>query len=416
MSVPAYSLAERDRRWNLVRAWMKEQGVEAIIAFGEHEDAGPAPYTYDNWFTNERPGSTVVFPLTGRPIVLTLLPAAIIDHTQAINRGETLWVLPTDIRVGRHAGSLITAIKDLGLTKSTIGILGLEPFIPLHPEGIVPFQLWSKVLSQCPEATFKSIGPDFASLIMPLSDEEVAVLRHAADIGTSMAQAMVKAARPGVAENEIVGAAMNAAHAGGTVVPTIHLFSGSAAINWGPPRWTYSPQAPPRVLQNGDVITSEVFSNFGMRQAQVQVTIAIGEVHEDIERAAKVARACYEAGLKALRPGALFGDVAQAMRKPLQEAGGWSKGPQIHSLNPILAICGLDVDLAKVGISEEYPRIRQLSTLSADMVLKPGMSFAFEPTCAFGPRGVTLGGTVVVGQDEPIELNPYSAHLLKADF
>ncbi len=415
MSAPAYSLAERDRRWNLARKFMEQQGVDGLIVFGEHEDAGPAPYCYDNWFTNDRPGSTVVFPRMGRPIVLTLLPACVVDHFQATDRGEKLWILPEDIRVGRHAAALTAALREKDLSKSTIGVLGLEPFIPLHPEGVVPFQLWHKVLTENPEATFKSVGEDFARLIMPLSDEEVAVVRHAAKIGDSMAEAMVMAARPGSAENEIVRAAIDAAHAEGTVVPMLHLYSGPTAINWGQPRWTYSPQARPRILQNGDVITSEVFCNFGMRATQLQVSIAIGEVHQDVDRASKVARECYEAGLNALRPGVKFGDVAQAMRKPLHDAGGWSKGPQIHSLNPIFAICGLDVDLSVVGVSDKYPRIRHLDTLSEDLIIELGMTFAFEPSCAFGSRGVTIGGTVVVGQDGPIELNPDVAKLFRTN-
>jgi hypothetical protein len=42
------------------------------------------------------------------------------------------------------------------------------------------------------------------------------------------------------------------------------------------------------------------------------------------------------------------------------------------------------------------------------------MSFAFEPNYAFGRHLVHLGGTVLVGDDTPIELNPYSARLLHA--
>ncbi|WP_433444842.1 hypothetical protein [Nonomuraea sp. CA-141351] len=53
-------------------------------------------------------------------------------------------------------------------------------------------------------------------------------------------------------------------------------------------------------------------------------------------------------------------------------------------------------------------------TLLADLELKPGMTFAFEPNYAFGRHLVHLGGTVIVGDDEPIELNPYTAQILRA--
>lgn len=412
-NVPAYSLAERDRRWNLTRNLLEKQGLDALIVYGEHDDAGPAPYTYDNWFTNDKPGSTVVFPRTGKPLILMMLPGVIVEHVKAGNRGEETWFAAEDIRIGRGAATLNTALKDLGLTKSSIGVLGLEPYLPIHPEGVIPFQLWSKVVSENPNVSFKSLGSKFARMIMVLSDEQVAVLRRAASIGDSIVHAMVEATGVGVAENKIFQAGMSAAYAQGTAIPRIHFSSGPEAINWGSPRWTYSAQAPPRVLQTGDVLSGEIFSNFGTIATQQQITVAVGAVHKDVERAAMVARACYEAGLKALRPKATFEDVAQAMRRPVEEAGGWSKGPQVHSLNPILNICTAKIDLRRVGADEKYPCLWMLPTLEADMVLEPGMSFALEPCCIFGSHGVTIGGTVVVGQDAPIELNPYSAQLLR---
>ncbi|KEF63315.1 uncharacterized protein A1O9_01292 [Exophiala aquamarina CBS 119918] len=100
-----------------------------------------------------------------------------------------------------------------------------------------------------------------------------------------------------------------------------------------------------------------MFGNYGMRSSQQQLTIAVGKVREDVERAALVVRASYEAGLKALRSRAHPGDVAEAMLEPLREADASNKGSQIRSLNPILAICSCDVDLAQVGISNKSPQL-----------------------------------------------------------
>ncbi|MGB3351923.1 MAG: hypothetical protein WBB00_04030 [Mycobacterium sp.] len=59
----------------------------------------------------------------------------------------------------------------------------------------------------------------------------------------------------------------------------------------------------------------------GMRATPHQVTIAVGDVHEDFDRAAEVARDCYDAGLQTLHDGGRFGDVAEAMLKPVEDAG-----------------------------------------------------------------------------------------------
>ncbi len=393
---------------------MEERGLEALIVFGEHEDGGAAPYNIDNWFTNDRPGVTVVFRMVGEPIALAPMPSFVCEHMEGTSRGDELWIQPENLRLGRDASSLVNTLKEQGLTKSAVGVLGLEPGGPWHPGGVMPFTTWSEVLQQLPSATFKAVGSEFLPLVMTHSDEEIAVLKHAASIGDSMIDAMVQAARPGAAESEVVKAAIDVALTQGTAVPMPHLNSGPTAVTWGPPRWTYRPQAP-RTLQNGDLIASEVFCNSGPRQVQLQCTIAIGEVHKDVERAGEVARACYEAGLKTLRAGVRFGDVANAMLAPVKEAGGYNKGPQVHSLNPIHAVCGFAIDFARHGIAKDgYMSVASSSTTQADMVVQAGMSFAFEPSCGFGPYVVCLGGSVVVGKDGPIELNPSFAKLLRA--
>jgi hypothetical protein len=59
--VPGYSLAERDRRWRMAREVMGEVGVDALVVFGDREGVGPAPFAPDVFFTNDRPGSIVIF-------------------------------------------------------------------------------------------------------------------------------------------------------------------------------------------------------------------------------------------------------------------------------------------------------------------------------------------------------------------
>ena len=394
---------------------MDKHSVDALLCYGEH-DFGPAPYLYDNWFTNDRPGTVVVFPRSGDPIMHAFLPLSIVDHMLANRKGESTWIAPKDLRVGLTAPQITATINELGLSKATIGVLGLENFVPMHMTGLIPYPLWKDVVALNPDVKFHSgaIGEDFGRMILKLGDQEVKILRHAGHIGNDMARALVAAAKPGVTEAELMRAAMSAAFAHGTSVPVIHLNSGPDAINWGTPAWTTSPQFPPRTIQEGDVISTEMFGNYALRSTQLQVTVAVGEIHPELERAAKVSRACYEAGLKLLRPGKKFGEVAEAMRKPLLDAGGWSKGPQIHSLNPIFALCACDIDVAPMGEVGSYTNTKwSIPTRAADLVLEPGMSFALEPCCLFGRYGICIGGTVIVGEDEPIELNPESAQVYR---
>ncbi|KAF7547301.1 hypothetical protein G7046_g9046 [Stylonectria norvegica] len=410
----AFTIKERDRRWALTRKFMDEHQVEALVIYGESEVTGPGAYTPDNWVTNQRPGSTVLFPRHGNPLWLTGMAKGIISHWHSEQASESPWISAAEIRIGRDSSTLINTIHELKLATSAIGVCGLEPFIPVYPGGIIPYTFWSKVVAEFPQATFKDIGQAFSTAIMPLSDEQISVLRHASSIGDDMARAMVKASAPGVPENEVYSAGMNAAYLRGANAPLIHMFTGPQAINWGPPRWTYSSQSPPRVLEDGDIVTGELFCDFGKLQIQVQITIAVGKAHEDLLRADTIVRECYDAGLKALKVGSTFGEVAKAMRFPLEKHGAWSKGPQIHSLNPLIPVCEVKVDLADVGVPNVYPQKWTMNTIAPDVVLKAAMSFAMEPTCAIGPYAVTIGGTVVVADGEPIELSTYTTRLLRA--
>ncbi|WP_432832854.1 M24 family metallopeptidase [Dactylosporangium sp. CA-092794] len=394
VSVPVFSLAERERRWNLARSFMHDQNIDALLVIGEHEDAGPAPFRLDTWFTNDAPGAIVVFPRNADPVSLAWFPA---DSAEDARRGTVPWLAPPNRRVGlRHSQGVVSVLGELGLSQATIGVAGLEPYLPYQPEGSSPYGLWNGIQQGCAQASFVPVGLKLARMMMPQSEEEIAVVRHAAGIGDEMAKAMVDAAAPGAAESDVFAAGMAAAHRRGAIVPGLHLATGPQPLELGLPRWSYRPEAP-LILADGDVVRSEVFCNFGLRETQHQVTIAIGTVHEDYDRAADIARESYDAGLRTLRPGNAFAEVVNRMRKPLEAAGANPPiYPLIHSLNPIEAIGGGSL------------------LISGDLQLQPGMTFALEPHCILGHRRVSLGGTVIVGEDDAIELNPYTARLLRA--
>ncbi|MEU8351282.1 MULTISPECIES: M24 family metallopeptidase [unclassified Streptomyces] len=410
--VPTYSMAERDRRWERARRLMAREGLDALLVFGEHEDAGPAPVSYDTWFTNGRPGTTVIFARDREPISLFPMELFMMDHLESSGRGDAMWIPPENVRMTRDSRAVVGTITELGLTSGTIGVVGLEPYPPWYPEGIVPHGLWNNVLAQLPEAEFRPAAPAFLQMIMAMSREEIAVVRHAAGIGDEMVRAMVDTARPGVPESEVYAAAMSAAHTRGTIVPGMHFWSGPEPLASGPPPWAYRPQAP-RVLRDHDIISAEVFSHFGGRHTQHQVTIALGEVPEDLARAADIARAAYDAGLRALRPGRTFGEVVEEMREPAAAAGGWVFGPAVHGLNPMIGLSGFPGDIGRRPGAEAYPSVPDKATMLAGMRLEPGMSFAFEPNYAIGRHLAHIGGTVIVGEDEPVELNPYTARILR---
>lgn len=367
--VPRYSLAERDRRWAIAQDLMRAEGVDALLVFGEHECAPVAPFAPDVYFTNDRPGSIVMF-FAGEeePTQLAWSPMSIQDNIEARKRGDALWIAPASIRVGKDPAHVARLLTEHGLQRGTVGVIGLEPYPPWHIVPVLPHALYAPLTEQFPQATFKPVWFSLLRRIIRNSEEELALVRHVAAIGDAMAQAMLEASRPGVSEAEVF----------------------TAGMAEGLRRGAHT------------------------RHSQHQVAIAVGEVHPDIEEAAKVARACYDIGLSLLRPGHTFGEVADAMVRTLKGATGWNVHPMVHSINPYGPVCGFGWGLRAYGPAQDYGELGEVPTIGGELPLAPGMTFAFEPSCVINGRMVNIGGTVIVSEDDPLELNPLTAQLLRA--
>jgi Xaa-Pro dipeptidase len=412
MNVPRYSLAERDRRWSIANRLMEEEGVDALIVYGDREGAFPASFAPDAYFTNERPGSIVIFPRNGEPISVVFLTTVVEDHIQAGYTKTRGWVRPDNMFVGKLGANVVEILEDRGLEKSAFGVIGLEPYPPFYFDGAMPYNTWQTVLEDAPKATFKEVGHRFFELTSVKSAEEISVLRWSAEVGEKMCQAMLEATRPGVRESEIYAAAMNACAKDAGFTTVILLGSGPEFVGWGPPAWTYRPETP-RVIEEGDVVLAEVFSSLGMLETQHQPAIAVGEVHTDFEKAAAAARQSYVNGVGALRHGATFGDVVETMKGPMREVQGWQVHPLVHSINPF-GLIGVGDEMARLPEVDDYGKVLRIPSVGLDTELKAGMVFALEPNCAIGKRVVNLGGTALVGEDGGVELNSNTTRLMRA--
>lgn len=413
-SVPRLSFTERDRRWQLARTVMEQAGVDALLIYGDRESSAPAPFALDGYFTNDRLGSVVIFKGDEPPTVLGFLPMAVADHIQARRRGDAQWIDPQQLFVGKTGNHIVAALQRLDLQKARIGVLGLEPYPPFYFDGAIPYGTWKTVLDACPHAVFIPVYHHFFPLASVHSAEELALIRHAAAIGEQMCEAMRAAARPGASEADLVAAATELCLRNAGFTAEILIGSGPDHVGWGPGAWTYRAQDP-RILRDGDIVLSEVFAFFGMMETQHQPAIAIGTVHPEIERAATIARASYEAGVAALKSGATFGAVVDAMDAPLLAAGGWHVHPLIHSINPYGPI-GFGTAPGPEALPEaaSYGGLGRLPNVARELPLREGMSFALEPNCAFGHHLANLGGTVLVGPTGGIELNRNTTHLMRA--
>jgi len=405
-TLPTLSLRERDRRWKLIRDLMSNKGLACLIVAGLS-----GREEFDGYLSNESANGIVVFPLEGEPTYLCWAGTRVLRSKENAQRVENSWI--EDVRVGASGPGVVAVLKERGFETQTVGVVGIEIGSPQQPEGYVPFKTWSYVLSHLPKASFIDVSRDFCDLIMVKSDEELALVRRSARIGERACEALLATTKLGVGEGEMAAAVVQEifSSGAGTRMPNIILHTGVENLSWGPPLWTYRAQ-PPRRVQKGDVVLSEVFVIYGGLETQQQMCLALSPVAQVDLECAEVARRSYEAGLRALCPGKKFREVAEAMEEPLREAGCWHLTPLIHSLNPLTWVGPTNVGIDQVLEIPKFGGMEQPDfPTGEDWIIKPGMVFELEPNACRGKHRINIGGTVIVSEDGVEELNELATQM-----
>jgi Xaa-Pro dipeptidase len=397
---PTLPLRERDRRWNGLQALMRARLIDAIIVGSFQGRERLESYLVDDFLD-----SVVILPARGEAILLAFSGGRLSRMYESERRGIEPWV--KDVRVGGGGAKTGAILSELGLAAGRIGIVGLGPTAPGEMEGLLPVGFLTSLKGKLPKAGFEDFTRDMTDFMLVKSEDELALLRFAARVSEEACAAMIDAARPGVSEAEVYAEIMREIHRWGcdTRYPFLSLQSGPDNIGWGAPRWTLRAE-PPRVLARGDLVQAEIHTMYGAQESQVQMSIALDPVDDDIARCERVARASYEAGVRAVRPGATFAQVVAAMEAPMRDGGCWSKTPLLHTLT-FGATGFTPVNREQIAGTREgwiesqiTPGIRR-----GELELRPGMSLELEPNACLGMKRVNIGGVVVVTQTGGEELN-----------
>lgn len=406
---PVLSLAERDRRWAALRGGMADNAFDCLIIFGlkgrEH---------YEGYVANENIEGFAIFPRDSDPVLVSWHPKMVIRRIGSRLDPSRFWI--KDARIGNYGPVLVDVLKERGLDRATVGVIGLEIGEAGSPEGIVPFNTWRKALDSLPGVRFSDATWWFREIMLVKSEEELSVLRHCAMLGECACGAMIDAVKPGATEFSVYRAIQEQIHAGGAVMhdPFLIMTWGADDMGWAEPAWAYY-GGPPRAVEPGDLIMAELFPAYGGLETQQQMSVAVPPVAPVVAELGAVAARCYDAGIAALRPGRKFSDVWDAMLEPLREIDGWSLTPMIHSVAPLGWVGGMGFNLDRMP--DQLKHFRQAMRVefgTRDLVLREGMSFAFEPNACKGQRRVNVGGTVVVANGEPEQLNtvPNRLHIV----
>ncbi|HWF97174.1 MAG TPA: M24 family metallopeptidase [Xanthobacteraceae bacterium] len=397
MQPPILSLAERDRRWTRVRHLMRERGLDGLLVAGFRSRE-----MYETYISDDYNEGCVLFPLEGEPVVITWAHLRVMRARWSQERGATLWV--DDYRVATSGAGVAEVLSQKGLAASSLGVVGLCSQAPTEIYGAIPANFWMELTAALPKARWEDISEEFSHLMLVKSDEEMAQVRYAARAAEAACRVIVEVAAPGVGEEVVFAEATREMlrHGIGLRYPMIVMNSGPQTLSWGPPRWTTTAEAP-RILARGDLMQAELMPLCGNQEVQVQMTVALDPLDETNLKCERVARASYEAGIKALKPGISFADLVAVMEEPLKSAGCWGYTPLVHSLGPhfLAGRTAVNQEQAKLDVRFVGPN----GVRARQAVLEPGMVFAFEPNACIGRHRVNIGGTVIVTASGCEELN-----------
>ncbi len=393
-----FPASERDRRWKRVREFLQERELDALLVVGTRHGE-----PLDRYLSNWIPGCTVVFPSEGEPTLLVPMAPALFALRPDTPEEARPWI--QDVRAGARGAIIVATLKEKGLEKGRIGIVGIGG-LRTDWEGWVPFKTWDRVLGKLPDCSFEDVAAAFAELILVKSDEELSLVRRGAEILEQAGVEMVKAVAPGVSEREVYTAFVKVLHENGVFTPFQIMRSSPDTVSWGQPPWLFN-VGEARVLQPGDVVLAEIFASIGGLESQIQVAVAIPPVSSIDKECADLARKAYEEGLRQLRPGKTFNEIVAAMDAVLDHPGVWYLTPLIHNMNPMLCISATGVRIESLPGVETYRQLGTSRIRGGEIVLQPGMVFEFEPNACIERHRVNIGGTAIVTENEPEVLNEF---------
>ena len=156
---PIFSLAERGRRWALVRELMRERGLEGLLVAGFR-----AREMYETYISDDYNEGCVIFPYDGDPVVITWAYLRVMRARWSKERGNTLWV--DDYRVATSGMGVAEVFREKRLGEANLGVVGLRSQAPTEIYGAIPANFWEELTTALPKTRWTDISEEFSQLML----------------------------------------------------------------------------------------------------------------------------------------------------------------------------------------------------------------------------------------------------------
>jgi Xaa-Pro aminopeptidase len=378
---PKFSLAERDRRWQAVRALMRAQKIDVIVVPNNtgHSTDFQANCRY---LTHVGGGGdadiAAVFPLEGAV-------------TAIANRAKTNWLSGAqdwtqDVRnSGRNfVKGVVERLKELGVERGRIGVTGLGAGTRT-PMGTILLGFWTYMKESFPDAEFVDATAILDQVRYVKSDEEVGVLTKSVEISEKAVAAEIAAAKPGMKDWDLWAVVMSTLVMNGSELPVHCNWNSGKNINYTLTRPTL------RLLEHGDLIINEIEASWIGYRAQSYQPLFVGVAEPAHLELIKLQRDVWNTVFAELKPGVTVGELAALTEKSAAKFTPKS-GPA--------AGAKLALNMHGRGQGDDGPLITpsQRRPEQLAVALQENMVFIFKPYArsADGASECCWGDTVVV--------------------
>lgn len=290
---PTFSPAEMTRRVSAVRAYMAEQGIDAVLFTSYHNINYYADFLYCHF---------------GRFFGLAITQdkhttiSANIDGGQPGRRSFGENIVYTDWKRDNY----FYAVQTLLAGKKHVGI----EFDHISAENL------QKLRDALPSATLVDIGKACMKLRMVKSDEEIALIKQGARIADIGGQACRDAIAVGVPEYEVALASTQA-----MVREIARTYPDSELMD----TWTWFQSGintdgahnpvTSRKIKRGDILSLNCFPMISGYYTALERTLFAEECSDDHRKIWEINVEVHEAGLKLIRPGVRCRDIAAELNE-----------------------------------------------------------------------------------------------------
>jgi Xaa-Pro aminopeptidase len=297
---PQLSQKEKERRYTLLRAKLKKEGLSALIIYGGTQLGVSVHYLTQVWGTKM---NAVLFPAEGDP--LFIYPSNTVINEKVLNQ-QGCWIPEENILLAANTTEEIAKqIIRLKLQKTKIGIDSFR-FWPVFE--------YQALMDKCPGIRLVEAHRLYGEIRGSKSAEELAVMEKARHVSDLSHYTFLANLKPGCTEMEVAGKANAILDEHGVIDRIILIHTNPAIVYPGKP-------GPSLITKPNPVIFSPEFTRTLGYGAQMIRTYCWEEPKGEYKRMFNMWADMRKLVLKEFRPGVEITDAARKIEALVDDYG-----------------------------------------------------------------------------------------------